>query len=306
MKKIKDLIAILKYIKSNSIFGTSLLMHCVKFVKWQIGTLILRNPVVIDWVDNSKLIINRGDAGLTGNVYCGLADPVEMGFLLHVLTSDDVFIDVGANQGAYSILASAVVGAKTFAFEPIPTTIKKLNDQIRINCVEDLAIVVPKGAGDIKCNLSFTMMDDTINHVITDNNTNTCNAVNVETISLDEYFQDEISSRLIMKIDVEGYEYKVLVGCEKLLRLKCFLAIIIEINDNAAKYGVSESQIETLLIENGYHHISYDPFERKIFNFNSLKADSINKIFVRDVEEVTKRIKKGKRFKLRMAENIEI
>jgi predicted RNA methylase len=75
--------------------------------------------------------------GATGNIYAGLHDFHEMALLLHFLRPCDVFVDIGANVGAYSVLASGVVGAKTFAFEPVPQTFACLRDNVRMNDLQD-------------------------------------------------------------------------------------------------------------------------------------------------------------------------
>jgi hypothetical protein len=37
--------------------------------------------VIIDWIDDSKLIVQKGDTGLTGNLYFGLSEFSDMMFL---------------------------------------------------------------------------------------------------------------------------------------------------------------------------------------------------------------------------------
>ena len=63
----------------------------------------------------------------------GLCEFDEMGFVLHFLRSEDLFVDVGANVGAYTVLASGVIGARTIAFEPNPSTFKYLERNIAEN-----------------------------------------------------------------------------------------------------------------------------------------------------------------------------
>ena len=58
--------------------------------------------------------------GATGNIYTGLHEFEDMMFLLHLLRPGDIFVDAGANIGSYTVLASAVVGAKSISFEPVP------------------------------------------------------------------------------------------------------------------------------------------------------------------------------------------
>ena len=38
-------------------------------------------------------------------------------FLFHFLTKEDIFLDIGANVGTYTILASGEIGAKTVSVE---------------------------------------------------------------------------------------------------------------------------------------------------------------------------------------------
>jgi hypothetical protein len=56
-----------------------------------------------------------------------------MAYVLHTLTPDDFFVDVGANVGSYTVLACAVRGAKGYCFEPVPTTYRRLLDNLRLN-----------------------------------------------------------------------------------------------------------------------------------------------------------------------------
>ncbi|MEJ7626598.1 MAG: FkbM family methyltransferase [Ferruginibacter sp.] len=77
-------------------------------------------------------------AGATGNIYMGLHEFPDMGFLLHFLRSEDLFFDIGSNIGSYTILASGQVGAKTFAFEPVPSTFSALHKNILANNLESI------------------------------------------------------------------------------------------------------------------------------------------------------------------------
>lgn len=76
--------------------------------------------------------------GATGNIYTGLHEFIDMAFCLHLLRPGDLFIDVGANVGSYTILASKVVGANSFTLEPVPETFKRLKRNININDIVSL------------------------------------------------------------------------------------------------------------------------------------------------------------------------
>jgi FkbM family methyltransferase len=89
-----------------------------------------------------------------------------MGFLLHFLRAEDPFVDIGANIGSYIILACAAVGARGFAFEPVPVTYKKLIENMRLNHLDNKVKCINKGVGSQQGSIAFTSDSDTENHVI--------------------------------------------------------------------------------------------------------------------------------------------
>ena len=89
--------------------------------------------------------------GATGNIYAGLHEFADMAFTLHFLRPDDLFLDVGANIGSYTLLASGVCKARTISFEPDPAR----------TVVLEQAAVGGEG-GEVE----FTIGRDTGNHVI--------------------------------------------------------------------------------------------------------------------------------------------
>ena len=71
--------------------------------------------------------------GATGNIYAGLHEFNDMAFCLHLLRSGDLFVDVGANIGSYTVLASKVAGANSITLEPVPQTFERLKRNVNIN-----------------------------------------------------------------------------------------------------------------------------------------------------------------------------
>ena len=108
-----------------------------RFLKWQIGSRILPGPAVIPWLNDSSFIASNGETGLTGNIYCGLHEFEDMAFIIHCLRKEDLFFDIGANVGSYTILAGAVCGAEVVSFEPVPSTFARLRHNIKINDLEE-------------------------------------------------------------------------------------------------------------------------------------------------------------------------
>jgi len=62
-------------------------------------------PIALPFVGGSVLLAIRGMTGASGNWYCGLAEFEDMALVLHALRPGELFVDIGANVGAYSVLA---------------------------------------------------------------------------------------------------------------------------------------------------------------------------------------------------------
>jgi len=121
--------------------------------------------VEFSWIEGSKLIARNGMTGATGNIYCGLHEFADMAFVLHLLRPDDLFVDVGANVGSYTVLASTVCGARTIAIEPDPETARSLQRNIDANGIGDRVAIVQAAVGDRRGRTHFTVGNDTTNRV---------------------------------------------------------------------------------------------------------------------------------------------
>jgi hypothetical protein len=102
---------ILKFIWNHPLNKDHKMQSLVRFLRWQIGIRALQSSAVCPFINDSRLIISRGMTAATGNIYVGLMAFEEMGFLLHYLRPGDVFFDIGANVGTFTILASKAVGS---------------------------------------------------------------------------------------------------------------------------------------------------------------------------------------------------
>jgi hypothetical protein len=116
------------------------------------GHTTKKNP----YTHKCKLIVKKGMAGATGNLYCGLHEYQEMFFLLHFLRPNDLFVDIGANIGSYSILSAAHIGCDTISIEPVPSTFNHLIDNIRINGIKEKIEALNIALGAQEGTIAFT------------------------------------------------------------------------------------------------------------------------------------------------------
>ncbi len=234
--------------------------------------------------------------GATGNIYLGLHDFYEMGFLLHFLRKEDVFADIGANIGSYSILASGVNKATTIAFEPSATTFLQLQKNITINHLENKVKAFSLALGAKVETLYFTTALDTINHVVPEYEMkNTENRVEVNVDTLDNIAKEQGVPSLI-KIDVEGFETEVINGMEKTLADKTLKAIIIELNGSGLRYGYDENEIHKKLLSHGFQPYLYDPFKRAFEVSPGYGA--FNTLYLRHIDFVKERVAKAEKINI--------
>jgi ribosomal protein L11 methylase PrmA len=137
----------------------------IRFGWWQFVSR-LKKEIIFDWIEGQRLIARRGMTGATGNIYTGLHEFTDMMLPLHFLRSGDLFLDIGANVGSYSVLASGVCGATTWAFEPDPEAASTLQRNIEVNRLESLVTVHHVALGSEPGEVPFSVGMDTTNQVL--------------------------------------------------------------------------------------------------------------------------------------------
>jgi FkbM family methyltransferase len=290
-----NLLSILRFIFSHPLTRDQRLSAAKRFFRWQVGTRLLPYDILHPFVGNTKLLVRRGMAGATGNIYVGLHEFAEMAFLLHLLRPEDLFGDIGANIGSFTILASGVVGCNSVAAEPVPSTYNYLRRNVILNDLDPLARVLNVGVGAEPGQLRFTSGHDTVNHVVTDAAGNDEATVLVRIMTMDELFADR--TPVLLKIDVEGFEMSVLKGGSRTFSQPGLQAIIMEINGACRRYNVAEEDIHRQVLAHGFHPVTYSPFERKLLPAASFDPHG-NTIYVRDEGWVANRVSGAARVKI--------
>jgi FkbM family methyltransferase len=291
----KDIYQTLQFIINHPATRNNKWKALGRFLRWQMHSRILNMPIVYPFIERTQLVIKKGMTGATGNIYTGLHEFEEMMFLLHVLRSDDVFCDVGANIGSYTILASGVVRARTLSFEPVPSTFFYLKRNVGVNDLDGLVELYNCGVGEKTGMLFFTNDGDTVNHVITDVDQPSQARVEVAIRTLDQVL-DGREPRLI-KIDVEGFEQSVLTGAKKTLERPGLKAIIIELNGLSIRYGATAEEIHQFLLSYGFLPRSYDPFKRVLHPLERFNLTG-NTIYIRDKHMLEERILKARQIQV--------
>lgn len=131
------------------------------------------------------------------------------------LKPGDVFFDIGANVGFYSLLGSRLVGSsgRVFAFEPVPRNLVQLRHHLQMNSCSNVT-VLDVAVGDRDGPALFDESGgSSMGHLAPSG------SLSIRTVTLDALVESaQVPLPDVMKLDVEGAEAWVVSGAEKLLR----------------------------------------------------------------------------------------
>ena len=125
-----------------------------------------------------------------------------------------VVYDVGANVGYFSLLASELTGkeGQVYSFEPLPRNIKFLMKHKSLNNLNNIEVIeaaVSFQSGEALFDLGASSAMGHLSEV---------GGLRVRMVSLDDLVSEgELQPPEYIKIDVEGAEYDVLRGAEKII-----------------------------------------------------------------------------------------
>lgn len=156
------------------------------------------------------------DSILSRLIYQGF-EKEETEYLFSVLNEGDVFVDIGANVGLFSLIASRIVGdsGKVISFEPSPITFSRLIENIELN---DLKNIDTRNIGlsNVNDELTFYVSEngyDAWNSFAPSQDNKLESAIQVSVATLDAELENIEKSKIkLIKMDVEGWEKFVLNG----------------------------------------------------------------------------------------------
>lgn len=177
-----------------------------------------------------------------------------------VLNNGDLVVDVGANIGYFTLVASHLVGqgGKVLSFEASWHIFEKAKANLEINSVGNVQLrhqAISDGPGEVTLHLG----DEDHLGVSSMRSIGTSREETVSKIALDDAVGPDENPRLI-KVDVEGAEHLVLAGMRETIR-RCKPYLIIELSDGFLReMGSSAESLMTDLFSEGYepYEITWD------------------------------------------------
>ena len=216
------------------------------------------------------------------NIFLWDFDKKAVAFIRSRLRPGDTFVDVGANVGFFSLTASRIVGptGRVISVEPNPSTFARLSRTVAENSIPNITMC-NLGLGDSSATLSL------YTGIAEDNDTASMlpyadggKAVTVEVLPLDLLAEQLGLERIdYIKIDVDGFEHKVLAGAAKLLASGRIRHLQIEFSDvHLRMVGSSPEKLHEWITSHGFRDVDGTPsFSReclidRFFDFSGAPA----------------------------------
>lgn len=284
----------LSYILRHPLNRSYRLAAVLRWLRWQIASRLAPGPIIVGFGPNTSLAVSRGMTGATGNIYTGLHEFEDMAFLLHFLRPGDMFVDVGANVGSFTILAAGETDCDVVAFEPTPGTFKHLQRNIRLNGLEGKVRAHNMCVGSQKGDVKFVSSLGCENHVSVPGDQK--DVVSVPMDKIDSLLK--IEGPALLKIDVEGYETEVIRGAAAFLQVPAVVGVIMELNDACRKFGFSERTLHEQMLSYGFKPYAYDPFSRKLSPLEYLNTSANNTLYLKSDSMIQDRLTGAKRVEI--------
>ena len=243
--------------------------------------LNLFKGVVLKVKINGFFLVLHLDDWIQENMFfLGEYEKAELKTLDYFLNKNSVFVDLGANFGLYTLYASKLIGmeGKVISFEPFKKNYKALINNVAINNLTNIQsenIAVGEREGEI--DLYYDSSEMNLGMASTKFIENSYSE-KATIITLDSYFKDKSISRIdFIKIDIEGHEYKALLGMKNLL-LRFHPTLLIEIlneeelpnnEDKVISFLSSLGYIKYFINNNGSISLKQNNFQRQNYLFST-------------------------------------
>ena len=169
-------------------------------------------------IEGRKMFTHSND-GLALSIF-KIYEPDQTEIVKKYVHEGDIVIDVGAHVGYYTLLMAQLVGknGKVYSFEPDPVNFQLLKKSVEINEFENV-ILIQKAVSDTNEKVKLFLGDDdrAINRIYDAKLGDAKESIEVDSITLDEYFRENNELFNFIKIDSEGSEVKIINGMQELL-----------------------------------------------------------------------------------------
>jgi len=181
-------------------------------------------------IDGLMFYLNPGDNYLTELVlYSGTYESEQTRLFRSECRPGDTVIDVGANIGWYTVIASKLVGnaGRVIAFEPDPENFAILERNVLANGCGNVSIE-QKALSNVAGTLTLYLDQENKGTHSTVFRRKGGRSVQVEALRLDDYLKNRCKKVDLVKVDVEGAEPMVLEGMTRTIESSPGIRLVVE------------------------------------------------------------------------------
>jgi len=258
----------------------------------QIAARTVPGDICVKFPNDTRLLVPPRMKGAAHYIAPRICEFEEMAFVMHFVRPDDLFVDVGANIGAFTVLAGGVAGACTLSFEPVTGTFEMLTRNVLLNGLQGRAKTVRAAVGRKEGTVQLSVGFGTENRVTT--NSRASDSASVPLTTLDKELAGRAAT--FLKVDVEGFESDVFAGASETLKQPKLEAMIVERGNMGLEYGFDEEALHRSIREHGFLACRYDPFTRQLSATDGSTSGIV--IYVRDLAASNQRLRTAAKFTL--------
>lgn len=165
--------------------------------------------------------------GIDFAIYLGIYEYTTLQAFQNFVKPGDCILDIGANIGAHTLHLAKQVGAqgKVYAFEPTRYAITKLKRNLELNpnlaksVIAEQIMLSDTDTAPPKSAIYSSWPLEKIQNVHPEHLGNLKSTEGCTAITLDTYIKEKVIEHVqFIKMDVDGFEYKVLKGASHLLK----------------------------------------------------------------------------------------
>jgi FkbM family methyltransferase len=171
-----------------------------------------------------------------------------------VIREGDVVLDLGANIGYYTLLAARLTGPKgrVYAFEPEPLNYGLLLKNVELNGYDNV-VARQQAVSDKVGRVRFFLDGENTGAHTMYQHEGGHNFIEVESVTLDDFFKDRDNRVDVVKMDIEGAEMAALAGMERVIRDNAGIKIFMEFYFPGIKRSGSSPEAFVRRLLEDYH-----------------------------------------------------
>jgi len=190
---------------------------------------------------------------------------MELNFLKSQIQKGDTVVELGANIGFHTLYLRKLIGdtGKLFSFEPLPELFEILKKNVKINGYQNITIeqkAVSNKTGKSRLYLSYETTDNRIYDSYDGRD-----SIEIETITLDDYFQNFDGKIDFVYSDVQGADYAAVQGMSSIIEKLPNIKILAEFSPfMLEKFDSKPSDFLQILLDKGFNLYDLNIYKKSI------------------------------------------